>query len=213
VPFFAPRDPAPPDRAVAVDQVRLVPQRALPFGGLLEEVMPGDLAVVRRVEPAIIDGLANRLVHVANEAAVDGEAGEDRQIAFGDAERLADLPRVAPFRDDLPPAQDEPVRAAARSHGAEHGVPRRRFLELPRDLDFEVAAPFRLAFRGVARRRVMGGGTALFPRGGVGGRNIVHAVLLGARLDFTGKRHEVVAQPPIGARGIRARFAARCKIC
>ena len=61
----------PGDPPVAVDQVGLVPQRPLPFGGLLQQMVPGDLAVVRPVETAIVNGTADRLVHVADEPAID----------------------------------------------------------------------------------------------------------------------------------------------
>src|SRR5271166_2180991 len=97
--------------------------------------MPGDLVVMRRLEPAIVDGLANRLVHIADQIAVKGEPGEDRQVALGDAERLVDLPRIAPFRDDMSATQDEPVWPAARTHRPQHRVPRRVFLELTRNFD------------------------------------------------------------------------------
>ena len=100
--LFAARGTAA-DAAVAVDQVRLAPQLAFPFRGLLQQVMPGDPVVVRRLETAVIAiewGAAYRLVHVADQAAVDGEAGQDRQIALGDAEGQIDLRRVAPLGDD-----------------------------------------------------------------------------------------------------------------
>src|SRR4051812_49154315 len=50
------------DATVAIDEVRLAPQLALPFRGLLQQMMPGDRAIVRPVEAAIIDGAAHRLV-------------------------------------------------------------------------------------------------------------------------------------------------------
>ena len=54
------------DGSVAVDRIRLVPQRPLPFRGLLEQVMPGYRGVVRRVEAAVVDRAANFLVRIAN---------------------------------------------------------------------------------------------------------------------------------------------------
>src|SRR5271156_3602301 len=125
--------------------------------------MPSDLVIMRRVEPAIVDGAAHWLVHIADQAAVEGEAGEDRQITLGDAESLVDLPRIAPFRDDMSAAQKQPVRPAARPHRPQHRVPRRFFLKLTRILDFKIAAPFDLAFRGMARRSGEGAGRALVP--------------------------------------------------
>jgi hypothetical protein len=92
-------------------------------------------------------------MHVADHAAIEGKPGKDRQVALGDAEGLVDLQRVAPFRDDLPALQDEPVRPAARPNRTQYFVPRRVFIELPRNLGREVAAPRCLAFRGMARRR------------------------------------------------------------
>src|SRR5438105_3831822 len=40
------------DAAVAVDQIGLAPQLAFPLRGLLQQVMPRDLVVMRRREPA-----------------------------------------------------------------------------------------------------------------------------------------------------------------
>src|SRR5579863_1522844 len=65
------------DAAVAVDQVGLAPQLALPFRGLLQQVAPGDAVVVRRLEAAVVDAAADRLVEIADQPAVDGKAGED----------------------------------------------------------------------------------------------------------------------------------------
>jgi hypothetical protein len=162
-----------------VDLVGLVPQRALPLGGLLQQVMPGDLAVMRSVEAAIVVpidswGLAHRLVHIADQTAVDGEPDEDRKIAFGDAEGLVDLSRVAPLRDDMPGPEDQPVRAAARAHRPQHLAPRRGLVELARNLDREVAAPRRLALGSVTSGGIKRGGSTLLPNGRLGRRDITH---------------------------------------
>src|SRR5207249_11522658 len=74
------------DTAVAVDQIGLAPELAFPFGGLLQEVMPGDRIVVRRIEAAIVDRAPHRLMNVADQATVKGEAGKDREIALRDTE-------------------------------------------------------------------------------------------------------------------------------
>ncbi len=115
-------------------------------------MMPGNGVVVRRVEPAIVDGAAHRLVEIADQTAVEGEAGEDRQIAFGDAEGQIDLPGIAPLRDDLAVAQHEAVRTAARPHRPERLVPRRLFAEIVGDDLGEVASPRRLVLSGIPRR-------------------------------------------------------------
>src|SRR5439155_27260929 len=143
---------APADAAVAVDQVRLAPQLAFPFGGLLQQVVPGDTVVMWRVEPAIVDRAAHRLMQVADQTAVEGEPGEDRQIALGDAERQVDLSGFAPFRDDLALAQYEAVRAAARPHRPKRLVERRLFAEIARDDLSEIASPRRLVLAGIPSR-------------------------------------------------------------
>src|ERR1700731_3986100 len=68
--------------AVAVDKIGLVPQHTLPFRGLLQEVMPGDRVVVRRLETAILDRATDLLVRIADQSAIPGEPGEDREIAL-----------------------------------------------------------------------------------------------------------------------------------
>src|SRR5262249_8277903 len=67
-------------------EIGLVPQHALPFGGLLQQAMPSDRVVVRRVEAAIVHRPADRLMRITDQSAIPGEPGEDRQIALGDAE-------------------------------------------------------------------------------------------------------------------------------
>src|SRR6267154_549577 len=111
------------DAAVAIDQIRLAPQLSFPFRGLLQQVMPGDRVIVRRVEPAIVNGAAYRFVEVADPAAIEGEPRQDRQVALRDAEGQVDLPGVAPLGDNSAVAEDETVGAAARPHRPERLVP------------------------------------------------------------------------------------------
>src|SRR6266571_8264861 len=103
-------------------------------------MMPGDPMIVRRIKSAIIDRAAYRLVEVADEAPVPGEAGEDREIALRHAEGQVDPAGIAPFGDDPAAAQHEAVRAAARAHRAERLVPRRFFAKIAGDHSGEVAA-------------------------------------------------------------------------
>src|SRR5438094_8063006 len=84
---------------VAVDKIGLVPQHPLPFRGLLQKVMPGDRVVVRRLEAAILHRAADRLMRIADQSAVPGETGDDREITLGDAECHIDPRRLAPFGD------------------------------------------------------------------------------------------------------------------
>src|SRR5207248_7926026 len=111
--------------AVAVDRVRLVPQNAVPFRSLLQQVMPGDRVVVRRIETAVVDSDPDPFVWIFDQTVVPGETGEDREIALGDAEGHVDTRRVAPLGHDEPVAQQETVRPAARTHRPERLVPRR----------------------------------------------------------------------------------------
>src|SRR5205823_3196327 len=125
---------------------------ALPFRGLLQQVMPGDLVVMRRIKPAIADRAAYRFVEVANEAPVPGKAGDDREVALRHAESQVDPAGIAPFGDDPAAAQHEAVRAAARAHRTERLVPWRLFAKIAGDHPGEVAAPRRLVLSGVPCR-------------------------------------------------------------
>src|ERR1700693_2582644 len=158
------------DAAVAVDQIGLAPQLALPFRSLLQQVAPGDAVVVRRVEAAILDRAPHRLVEIADQPAIPSEPGEDRQIALGDAEGLVDLAGVAPFGDDPALPQHQAVRAAAWAHRAERLVPGRLLAEIGLDDMGEVAPPGRLALGGEPGRggdrgeiETGGGRLAVFP--------------------------------------------------
>src|SRR5215467_12513956 len=112
------------DGAVAVDQVRLIPQHSLPFRGLLEEVVPSDRVVMRRIETPVVDPEADFLMWVADQPAVPGKAREDREIALGHAEGHVYTSGIAPFGDHKPAAQQQTVRSAARTHRPEGLVPR-----------------------------------------------------------------------------------------
>src|SRR6185437_1675589 len=130
-------------------------------------MVPGDLRIMRRREAAIIDALADRLVEIADEAALVGEPGEQAETALGDAERHVDARRVAPFGDDEPAMEDEPVRRAARRHLADDFVPRRRLEEPLAEDAGEIARPRRLLAFGEGGGRHQGGGveTGLARRG------------------------------------------------
>ena len=165
------------DRAVAVDQVRLVPQRAFPFRGLLQEVVPGDRVVVRRIETAVIDPAADLLVRVADQPAVPGETGKHREIALGDAERHVDARRVAPLGNDEPVAQQDTVRAAARTHRAEGLVPRGPLFEITGDHPAEISAPWCFVLASLSRR----GGNRVGVEPGFGGRRVLPSGRVGRR--------------------------------
>ena len=193
---FLPADGTAADAAVAVDQIGLVPQLALPFRGLLQQVVPGDRVVVRRLEAAVVvidigvrrTGSCTSRIRPRS----TGQTGEDRQIALGDAEGQVDLRGVAPLGDDHAAAQHQPVRAAARPHRPERLVPRRRLAEIGRDHVREVAAPRRLVLGGEARGGGDGGGieTGGVGRGsapsrdGAAGNTASAGLLRGCGLDF-----------------------------
>ncbi len=136
--------------AVPVDQVRLVPERALPLRGVVEELAPDDLRIVRRGEAAVVNEFRHGLVDVADEPALDRDPRNEAQIAFHDAEAHVGAGGVAPLGDDHPAVQDEPVRSAARRHGTDDLVPGRRLGKAADDLGFDVARPPRLVRRPVS---------------------------------------------------------------
>src|SRR5688500_12596721 len=97
-----------------VNLVRLAPECPGPLAGLLEQMSPGYLAVVRRVKAAVIDVLADRVVQVADQAPIERQAGQRCQVAFAGAERHVDPGRVAPLGGDVSMPDDQAGRATAR---------------------------------------------------------------------------------------------------
>ncbi len=102
-----------------VDLIGLAEDLALPFARLLQQVAPGDLTVMRAGKDRAGDGGADRLVDILDQAIVEGDAGEHREIALGDREGHVGAGGVAPFGDDAPSLQDEAGRAAALAHRAD----------------------------------------------------------------------------------------------
>ena len=118
-----------------VGPVGLAPERALPVAGLPQQVVPGDGAVVRRVEQvdqvrlphpvgAIARGqgiveldrrdvFAGGVVDAADHAAVERHADHARQQALGDAVGHVDARRLAPFGDDDALVDDDAGLVAA----------------------------------------------------------------------------------------------------
>jgi hypothetical protein len=68
--------------AVAVHEVGLVEQRALPLARLLQEVAPGDGAVLGRREAVVEAGVAHGIVDGADQPPVHGDPGQHREIAL-----------------------------------------------------------------------------------------------------------------------------------
>src|SRR5690606_18503939 len=91
---------------------------------------PGDGRIVRAVEAAVPDALAHRLVQVGDQPVVEGNAGAGRDIALRAGEGHVYAACVAPFRDDAPALEDQPIDTAAWPRGADNLVPGRR-LEMP----------------------------------------------------------------------------------
>ena len=92
----------------------------------------------------------HRLVRVADQPAIPGQSGEDRQIALGDAEGHVDARGVAPLGDDSPP------RRITRPFGPPRGRtgPRSRSMADARSKSFaticgEIARPGVSCSRGV----------------------------------------------------------------
>ena len=106
--------------AVVVDGVRLVPHRALPLAGLLQQMPPRDASILVGCEIVVDRRRRYRLVEVTDQAARHGDAGQHGEVALGDAERHVGAPRVAPLGDEVARAQDEPVEVLARAHRPQH---------------------------------------------------------------------------------------------
>src|SRR3954452_21421953 len=112
--------------------------------------MPGDGVIVGRIEAAVINRETHLVMGIADQAAVPGEPGEDREIALGDTESHVDPRRLAPFGNNLTAPQDEPSRSAARAHRPQRLVPRRALGEIACNHLGQVAAPWRLMLNRIA---------------------------------------------------------------
>ena len=156
-------------------------------------MVPGDRVVVRRIEPAVVDPKADPLVRIADQTAIPGETGEDREIALGHAEGHVHARCIAPLGNDEPVAQQQTIRPAARTHRPEGLVPGRTLLEIIGDHPAEISAPRCLMFARMSR----GGGNAIrvqpgfagccaLPRSGVGWWEIGHRGSISlTRVDFS----------------------------
>lgn len=97
------------DGAVAVDPVGLAEQRAFPLRGVLQQVPPGDGAVMIALEPAIINPTAHGLIEGGDQPVGHRDAGQQGQIGLRRREGEVDLIGVAPARDLVAAAQDQSV--------------------------------------------------------------------------------------------------------
>src|SRR6185437_13153935 len=98
--------------AVAIHLVRDPEANAFPLAGLREEVLPGDRAVVRRIEADAGKTLAQPLVG-SQQAARVRDAGEQCEIRLRDTEREVRTVGIAPRRDFLAADVDDARDAAA----------------------------------------------------------------------------------------------------
>src|SRR5688572_9947185 len=131
-PGLEPRARSPLGRLAtrAIRPLRLPPERAFPVARLPEQVIPRDLAIVRRLERQE-SGLAVRrrlayneldrrhgaghaILHASNEPSIERETHGRREKALGDAEGHVDAVGIAPLRHDVAVAQDDTGRIAAR---------------------------------------------------------------------------------------------------
>src|SRR6516164_113643 len=139
------------DGTVAVDEVGLLPQHALPLRGLLEQMAPGDRVVVRRVKAAVLHRCTYRVIEIPDQAMIPSETGKDREIALGDAERHVGPHRVTPFGNNPTAAQHEAIRRSAWPHRSEGFVLREPLLEIAGDHNREITLPWRFARASVPR--------------------------------------------------------------
>ena len=165
------RRPAEGHRAIAVDLLWNTEATAFPFTGLLQQLGPGDLGVVRRAESDIcLNVSAHWRVRVRQQATVVGNTGQQREIGLGDAEGQVGSVGLAPGRDLDTPMQD---RAAGRAPGMDRPsqpVVGRRVgkMDAPvRRIGRRVACPGRFA-RGGKRDRLCQPGIANRQIGRVG---------------------------------------------
>ena len=100
---------------------------ALPFAGLREQVLPGDRAVVLRIEADARQPFAHALARVEQPARM-GDAREQREVGLRDAEGLVGAIGLAPRRDFLAAHSDHAGDAAARMHRPAQAVERRRVI-------------------------------------------------------------------------------------
>ena len=70
-------------------------------------------------EPAVVDVVAHRIVHAADQAAVEGQAGDGGQVALAGAEGHVRARGVAPLRHEVAVAQHQPVRTTTGPGGAD----------------------------------------------------------------------------------------------
>ena len=142
--------------AVAVDAVRFAPEGAFPLAGLLQQVLPGDLAVVRRFETAIIDHFADRRLNVRDQPPVESQTRAQGQIALGCTEGHIRPVDITPRRYQAPAPQDQAVGSAAGLEWTDDFVVRRRFGHLGHQGGADIAGPIGLA--GDGKRRPPSGG-------------------------------------------------------
>lgn len=140
--------------AATIDAVGLVEQRALPFGGIGEQMPPGDGGILPAVKAPIIDEFAHRPVDIGNKPIGHGDAGQDGEIAFGHREGLVDLQAIADLPDALAMLVDHRIGRPARRHGAKQRVEGRRLEEATFQMGAQVAGPGGL-MRGDEGQRVL----------------------------------------------------------
>ena len=100
---------------------------ALPFAGLRKQVLPGDRAVVLRIETDAGQPVAHALAGREQPARVRN-AREQREVGLGDAERLVRAIGFAPGGDFLAAHTDDTGDAAAWMHRPAQAVERRRVI-------------------------------------------------------------------------------------
>lgn len=113
------------DAAVVLHLVGHAEALALPFARLREEVLPGDSAVVGRIETDSWDSLAHALAGIEKAAGM-GDAGEDGEVGLRDAEGLVGAVGFSPSGDFISPDEDYAGDAASGMDGATQAVEWRR---------------------------------------------------------------------------------------
>ena len=107
-------------RVLALRAIRPVghaPKCPRPVRGLVEQVVPGDGAVVLAGKAPVVDVAGDRMVQVGDEAVGHRQRGDRGQIAFRHAEGHVCAPHVAPAGDDVAVPDNHAAVACARASG------------------------------------------------------------------------------------------------
>ena len=97
---------------VTVGPVGLLEQCAFPTACLVQQLVPGDRAVVAGIEPAIRNVMPYRILEFVDLARVEREPGDGREVCLRDRERHVHALGVAPLSNDVAAVENDAVHPA-----------------------------------------------------------------------------------------------------